>query len=272
MGLIQAIVYGIVQGLTEFLPISSSGHLLFLPAVLGWEDPGAGFTAVIQIGTVAAVLIFFRRELWGCLRDWAASLLDKSKRGTEGAILGWAIVLGTLPIVVLGLLLEEKIDTAFRSPLVVAGMLVGVALVMFAAEKIGKRERALETVRIKDGIIIGLWQVLALVPGASRSGATIAGGMFAGFDRPTAAKFSFLLSVPSVLGAGVYKLIKDVDKIAEAGVVETVVATLVAFATGYAAIAFLIRYLQTHSTVVFVVYRIALGATIVALVAQGIID
>ena len=272
MGLIQAIVYGIVQGLTEFLPISSSGHLLVLPAVLEWDDPGAGFTAVIQIGTVAAVLIFFRRELLGCLREWTASLVDKSRRGTEGARLGWAIVLGTIPIVLLGLLLEDRIDTTFRSPLVVAGMLVGVALVMLAAEKFGTRERELSAVGIKDGIVIGLWQVLALVPGASRSGSTIAGGMFAGFDRPTAAKFSFLLSVPSVFGAGVYKLLKDVDKIAEAGVAETVVATLVSFITGYAAIAFLIKYLQTHSVAVFVVYRIVLGGTIAALALQGIID
>ena len=272
MGLIQAIVYGVVQGLTEFLPISSSGHLLVVPAVLGWEDPGAGFTAVIQIGTVAAVLIFFRRELWNALRDWAASLVDSSKRGTEGARLGWAIALGTLPIVVLGLLLEKRIDTAFRSPLVVAGMLVGIALVMLAAEKFGKRERALATVRVSDGVLVGLWQAVALVPGASRSGSTIAGGLFAGFDRPTAAKFSFLLSVPSVLGSGVYKLVKDADKLAEAGVAETVVATAVAFATGYAAIAFLIRYLQTHSLALFVVYRIMLGGAVAALVVQGIID
>lgn len=272
MGLIQAVVYGVVQGLTEFLPISSSGHLLVVTKVLDWKDPGAGFTAVIQIGTVAAVVIFFRRELWNGLREWTASLVDSGRRGTEGARLGWAIALGTLPIVALGLLLETRIDTAFRSPLVVAGMLVGVALVMLAAEKFGKRERPLAAVGIQDGVVIGLWQTLALVPGASRSGSTIAGGLFAGFDRPTAAKFSFMLSVPSVLGSGVYKLVKDADKIADAGVAETVVATLVAFVTGYAAIAFLIRYLQTHSVAVFVVYRIMLGGAIAALVAQGIID
>ena len=271
MGLIQAIVYGIVQGLTEFLPVSSSGHVLIVPAVLGWDDPGSGFTAVIQIGTVFAVLIYFRNELWEALRDWSSSLVNREKRGTKGAKLGWAILVGSVPIALLGLLLEDKIDTVFRSPLVVAVMLVAVGVVMFVAEKSGKKERSLETVTVKDGIVIGLWQALALVPGASRSGSTIAGGLFGGLDRATAARFSFLLSVPSVLGSGVYKLIKDADKLVEAGVAETVVATVVSFVTGYFAIALLIRFLQKHSIVSFVVYRFALAGVVFFLVAQGII-
>lgn len=271
MGLIQAIVYGIVQGLTEFLPVSSSGHVLVVPALLGWEDPGAGFSAVIQIGTVVAVLIYFRNELWTTLRDWSSSLVNKEKRKTSGARLGWAILVGSVPIAVLGLLLEDRIDVQFRSPIIVAGMLIGVGFIMLAAEQMGKRERSLETVTVKDGLMVGLWQVLALLPGASRSGSTIAGGLFGGLDRATAARFSFMLSVPSVLGSGVYKLVKDADKLVESGVTETVVATVVSFVTGYAAISFLIKFLQKNSIVSFVWYRFALGGVVFFLVARGII-
>lgn len=185
--------------------------------------------------------------------------------------MGWAIIAGSVPIAVIGVLLESRIDTVFRSPLLVATMLVLVGSLMFVAEKLSKRERQLEDVRIVDGVFIGLWQVLALIPGASRSGATIAGGLLGGFDRATAAKFSFLLSVPSVLGAGIYKLLSDANSLSEAGFLPTLVATIVAFVTGYAAIGFLIKFLQTHSTLSFVVYRFALGALIFGLFARGLI-
>ncbi len=270
MDLIQAIVLGLVQGLTEFLPISSSGHLLLLPALFGWEDPGSGFTAVIQLGTVLAVLIYFWKDLLVAVGAWWRSLFDKSVRGTKEARLGWAVFVGTIPVVVAGLLLEEQIDTAFRSPLLVASMLVGVALVMWLAEAVGKRSRDLESVSTKDGLIVGIWQALSLVPGASRSGSTIAGALFLGMDRATAARFSFLLSVPSVLGSGVYKLVKGREELLVGGAAPTLVATIVAFVSGYAAIAFLISFLQRRSTAVFIVYRIALGGVIIALVVSGI--
>ncbi len=270
MDLIQAVVLGLVQGLTEFLPISSSGHLLLLPALFGWEDPGAGFTAVIQLGTVLAVLIYFWKDLVAACGGWWRSLFDKGARGTKEARLGWAVFVGTVPVVVVGLLLEDQIDTTFRSSLLVAGMLIGVALVMWLAEAVGKRSRDLESVSTKDGFIVGLWQALSLVPGASRSGSTIAGALFLGMDRATAARFSFLLSVPSVLASGLYKLAKDRHDLFAGGALPTIVATALAFVSGYAAIAFLVSYLQRHSTAVFIVYRIVLGSVIIALVATGI--
>jgi undecaprenyl-diphosphatase len=269
--LIQAIVLGIVQGLTEFLPISSSGHVLLVPVVFGWEDPGAGFTAVIQLGTVSAVLIYFWRELATALRAWARSLTDPEARKTPEARLGWAVFVGTVPVVVAGLLLEEQIDTTFRSPLVVAWMLIGLAVFLGVAELVGSRKRALEEVRARDGLWVGLCQALALVPGASRSGSTIMGALFLGMDRQTAARFSFLLSVPSVLGSGLYKLVKDRDELFAHGALPTVVATLAAFVSGYAAIAFLIGFLKRNSTLVFILYRIALGIAIVVLVAKGVL-
>ncbi len=271
MGLIEAIVLGLVQGLTEFLPVSSSGHVLLVPVLFGWDDPGAGFTAVIQLGTVAAVLIYFWRDLGRVLSAWGRSLFDASLRGTPDSRLGWAVFWGTLPVVVVGLLLEEQIDTAFRAPLVVAGMLVGVALVMWIAEVVSKRLRSLEDVRVSDGLVVGVWQALSLIPGASRSGSTIAGALFLGMDRQTAARFSFLLSVPSVLGSGLYKFVKDREELFAQGAMPTVVATLVAFASGYAAIAFLIAFLQKRSTAVFIAYRLALGCVIGVLVFSGVV-
>jgi undecaprenyl-diphosphatase len=270
--LTQAIVYGLVQGLTEFLPVSSSGHLLLVPALLHWPDPGAGFTAVIQLGTVLAVLIYFRTDLARAITGWWRSLFDKSLRGTNEARLGWAVFVGTIPVVIVGVLLEDKIDTAFRSALLVAGMLIGVALVMWIAEAVAKRTRVLDDVRMKDGLIVGLWQALALVPGASRSGSTIAGALFLGMDRATAARFSFLLSVPSVLASGLYKLAKDREVLFADGAAPTIVATVVAFASGYAAIAFLIAFLQKRSTAVFIGYRLVLGCAIIALALAGIIE
>ena len=272
MDLIQAIVIGLVQGLTEFLPISSSGHVLLLPALFGWEDPGAGFTAVIQLGTALAVLIYFWKDLVAAAGAWFRSLYDKEARKTQDARLGWAVFIGTIPAVVIGLALEDQIDTTFRSPLLVAGMLIAVAIVMWIAEAVGKRVRDLSSVTLKDGLIVGLWQALALVPGSSRSGSTIAGALFLGLDRPTAARFSFLLSMPSIVGSGVYKLVKEREDLLSHSAMPTVVATLVAFASGYAAIAFLIAYLQKRSTAVFIAYRFALGAVIVVLVMTGIIE
>jgi undecaprenyl-diphosphatase len=270
MDAFQAIVLGIVQGLTEFLPISSSGHLRIVPAFFGWEDPGAAFTAVVQIGTMAAVLLYFRRDLWRIASAWVRSLRDPAVRRTLDARLGWYIVLGTVPIGVLGLAFKDPIETEFRSLTLIGTTLIVFGLVMLLAEKVSRRERELDSLTVRDGVVIGCAQALALVPGVSRSGATISAGLFLNFDRTAAARYSFLLSVPAVVLSGLFEL----RHAGEGGlpVGATVVATLLAFVTGYASIAFLLRYLVRHSIGVFVGYRVVLGALVIALAAAGAIS
>ncbi|MBS1723173.1 MAG: undecaprenyl-diphosphate phosphatase [Armatimonadetes bacterium] len=269
MGLIQALVLGLIQGLTEFLPISSSGHLYLASFIPGFHDPGAGFTAVIQLGTIAAVLIYFWTDLVRIIGGWVRSFSDKSLKETPEARAGWAVFWGTIPVAVAGLLLESKIDKDFRTPLVVAGTLIGLSLLLWVADRMEKRNRTMETVTVKDGIVMGLWQCLALVPGSSRSGSTITGGLFSGFDRESAARLSFLLSVPAIVLSGLYKLFKDRHSLMEEGAMPTVVATVVAFASGLAAISFLMKYLQKKSLMPFVVYRVVLGLVVAALALSG---
>jgi undecaprenyl-diphosphatase len=266
----QAIVLGIVQGLTEFLPISSSGHLRIVPAFFGWEDPGAAFTAVVQIGTMAAVLLYFRRDLWRIATAWGRSLRDPVVRRTLDARLGWYIILGTVPIAVLGLAFKDPIETEFRSLTLIGTTLIVFGLVMLAAEKGSRRNRELDSLTVRDGVVIGCAQALALVPGVSRSGATISAGLFLNFDRTAAARYSFLLSVPAVVLSGLFEL----RHAGEGGlpVGATIVATLLAFVTGYASIAFLLRWLVGHSIGVFVAYRVVLGAVVIGLAATGAIS
>ena len=270
MDAFQAIVLGIVQGLTEFLPISSSGHLRIVPAFFGWDDPGAAFTAVVQIGTMAAVLLYFRRDLWRIASAWVRSLRDPEERRTLDARLGWYIILGTIPISVLGLAFKNPIETEFRSLTLIGTTLIAFGLVMLLAEKVSRRERELDSLTVRDGVVIGCAQALALVPGVSRSGATISAGLFLNFDRTPAARYSFVLSVPAVVLSGLFEL----RHAGEGGlpVGATVVATLLAFVTGYASIAFLLRYLVRHSIGVFVGYRVVLGALVIALAAAGAIS
>jgi undecaprenyl-diphosphatase len=270
MDAFQAIVLGIVQGLTEFLPISSSGHLRIVPAFFGWDDPGAAFTAVVQIGTMAAVLLYFRRDLWRIAFAWVRSLRDPVARRTLDARLGWYIILGTIPISVLGLAFKDPIETEFRSLTLIGTTLIAFGLVMLLAEKVSRREREIDSLTVRDGLLIGCAQALALVPGVSRSGATISAGLFLNFDRTAAARYSFLLSVPAVVLSGMFEL----RHAGEGGlpVGATVVATLLAFVTGYASIAFLLRYLVRHSIGVFVAYRVVLGALVIALASTGAIS
>lgn len=268
MSLLEAIILGLVQGLTEFLPISSSGHLYIVPALAGWDDAGAGFTAVIQLGTLAAVLLFFWKDITTTLAGWAKGFRDPASRGQDWR-LAWGIAAGTVPIAVFGLAFEDQIDTTFRQPLVVASTLAGLGLLMGFADWKGRKTKSLADVTVKDVVVMGLWQCLALVPGSSRSGCTITGGLFSGFDRATAARVSFLLSIPSVAASGLYKLVKDRELLLAEGLLPTAVATAVAFLSGWAAIAFLMKFLQTKSTAVFVVYRIILAAVIVALAFTG---
>jgi undecaprenyl-diphosphatase len=269
----EAIVLGIVQGITEFLPISSTAHLRIVPAFAGWEDPGAAFTAVTQLGTMAAVLLYFRSDLWRIARAWLRSLGDRSARRDTDARLGWYILLGTIPIGIFGLAFKDQIETGARDLYLIATALIVLGLVLLVAEKVGTRERSIEQLTTRDGVALGFAQALALVPGVSRSGATITAGLFLGLDRPSAARFSFLLSVPAVVLSGLVELgsIASGEEGEHVGAGALVVATFLAFVSGYAAIAFLLRFLATHSTIVFVVYRVALGILVLALTASGAI-
>lgn len=269
MTLLQAIIYGIVQGLTEFLPISSSGHLYLVPTLLKWKDAGAGFTAVIQLGTLAAVLIYFRTDLANLIGAWFNSLLHREIRETPEAKQAWGVFWGTIPIIIVGLLLKNYIEGAFRSPWIVAAALIGFGLLMGLSEKIGPQKVGMDGVGPKEGLMMGLWQCLALIPGSSRSGSTITGGLFMGLNRATAARYSFLLSVPSVLASGLYKLVDERDNLLQEGLTATIVGTVVSFVVGYLAVAWLMKFLQNRSTWIFVWYRVALGLIIILLAASG---
>jgi undecaprenyl-diphosphatase len=271
MNALQAIVLGIVQGLTEFLPISSTGHLRIVPAFLGWEDPGAAFSAVIQIGTMAAVLLYFRHDLWRILRTWALSLRHPELRRELDARMGWYIGLGTIPIGVFGFIFKDQIESGARSLYLIGTTLIALGLVLALAEKLGRRERDISDLRGRDALVLGLAQAAALVPGVSRSGATISGGLFLGFDRESAARYSFLLSVPAVVASGLFEL-RDIGGEGSVGAGPTILATLAAFVVGYASIAWLLRWLTSHSTGVFVVYRVGLGALVLVLTAAGAIS
>jgi undecaprenyl-diphosphatase len=270
---LESIVLGIVQGLTEFLPISSTAHLRIVPAFLGWDDPGAAFTAVTQLGTMAAVLLYFRHDLIRIALAWLRSLRDPSARRELDARLGWYIVLGTIPIGIFGVLFKDQIENGARDLYLIGSALIVLGLVLLAAEEVGTKDRSIEQIEARDGLVMGFAQALALVPGVSRSGATITGGLFLGLDRTTAARFSFLLSVPAVVLSGLLELgsILTGDEGQHVSTGRLALATVLAFVTGYAAIAWMLRYLSSHSTIVFVVYRVALGSLVLVLVASGAI-
>jgi len=268
---LQAIVEGVVQGLTEFLPISSTAHLRIVPALFGWEDPGAAFTAVVQLGTMAAVLLYFRGDLWSIARAWLAGLRDPEQRRTLDSRLGWYIILGTIPIAVLGLAFKDPIENEFRNLYLIGAALIVFGLVMAFVDETSKRERDLGTLDARDGAFIGFAQALALVPGVSRSGATISAGLWRGLDRPAAARYSFLLSVPAVVLSGLFEL-RHVGGEGGAPAGATVLATLLAFIVGYGSIAWLLRYLTRHTLGVFVAYRLVLGTLVIVLAAAGAIS
>src|SRR3954453_6199318 len=277
MSAIQAIVLGIVQGLTEFLPISSTAHLRIVPAFFGWPDPGAAFTAVVQLGTMAAVLLYFRHDLWRIARAWVRSLTDPAHRSDLDARMGWYILLGTIPIGIFGLIFSDQIETGARNLYLIGSMLIVLGVVLWVADRVGRRTRTLEQINGTDGVVIGLAQALALIPGVSRSGSTISAGLFREFDRRSAARYSFLLSVPAVVLSGLFEL-RPVGGGSHpagggaAGVGAGSLRAVVAFPVGYASIAFLLRYLVRHTMLVFVVYRVVLGAVVIALVAGGAIS
>lgn len=268
MSWFEAVVLGIVQGLTEFLPISSSGHLRFVPELFGWGDPGAAFTAVIQFGTMAAVLVYFARDLWQIATTWLRSLVRPDLRGTRDARMGWYIVLGTAPIVILGVLFKDQIETSARDLRITAWVLIGFGILLYLADHYAPQTKSVEDLTLRDGLLYGLAQSLALIPGVSRSGATITAGRLLSYDRGAAARFSFLLSVPAVVASGLFEARHVGD---EGGVPwgPTLLATLVAFVVGYAAIAWLLRWLTSHSMLVFAVYRVVVGAALLVLIQTG---
>lgn len=276
MSVFHAIVLGIVQGLTEFLPISSTAHLRIVPAFLGWEDPGAAFTAVVQLGTMAAVLLYFRDDLWRIARAWLDSLRDKGNRmATLDRRLGWLIVIGTIPIGIFGLAFKSEIESGARNLYIIGTALIVLGLVLLWAEEVSKRDRPLESITTRDGVIIGLAQAGALIPGVSRSGSTISAGLFLDFDRESAARYSFLLSVPAVVLSGLAELaslIKDGNDGAHVAFGGLAIATLFAFIVGYWSIAFLLRYLTSHSTLAFVIYRVVLGTVVLVCTGAGLIS
>ena len=271
MDAFEAIVLGIVQGLTEFLPISSSGHLRIVPAFAGWEDPGAAFTAVIQLGTMAAVLLYFRKDLIAIARGWFAGLRDPSLRGTLDSRMGWYLIVGTIPIVIFGFAFDDQIEEDARSLTLIGTTLIVLGIVLWIADHTGKRTREVDNVTWRDSLIIGFAQAAALVPGVSRSGATITAGLFLGFDRAAAARFSFLLSVPAVVLSGLYQM-RDIGGEGAVGFVPTALATIAAFVSGYLSIAFLLKFLTSHTLDVFVAYRVILGVVVLALVGADVIS
>lgn len=270
MDTLQAIVLGIVQGLTEYLPISSTAHLRIVPAIFGWDDPGAAFTAVTQLGTMAAVLIYFRTELMAVLKAWFKGLRNPEVRKTLDSRLGWYIVLGTIPIAIFGYLFRDAIETGARNLYVISIALIALGFVLLAADRLASKSRTLDRIDAGDGATIGFAQALALIPGVSRSGATITAGLLRGFTRESAARYSFLLSVPAVVLSGLFEL-REATSGDGAGLFATAVATVLAFVVGYASIAFLLRFLVRHSLTVFVVYRVVLGSIVLGLVSTGAI-
>jgi undecaprenyl-diphosphatase len=268
---LEAIVLGIVQGLTEFLPISSTAHLRIVPAIVGWKDPGAAFTAVVQLGTMLAVLVYFRADLWRILRTWAASLRRPELRGELDARMGWYIGLGTIPIAIFGVIFSDQIESGGRNLYLIGVALIVFGLIMAWADAVGAKRRPLGSLDARDGTLIGLAQALALIPGVSRSGSTISAGLLRGFDRAAAARYSFLLSVPAVVLSGLFEA-RKIGGAGQPGAGSAVLATALAFVVGYASIAFLLRYLARHSLVAFTVYRVVLGTLVLALTAAGAIS
>lgn len=269
----QTIVLAILQGLTEFLPVSSSGHLAIASRLFFAGDAGASFTAVTQLGTEAAVLIYFAKDIWRILTAWFGGLTDAGRR-TADYWLGWWVIIGTIPICVLGLLFKDQIRSGARNLWVVATAMIVFSAVIALAEYLGKQTRAVEQLTWKDSVIVGLAQCLALVPGVSRSGATISAGLFLGMNRELAARFGFLLAIPAVLASGLFSLpdaFKPVTEGMSATGPQLAVAIAIAFVVGYAAVSWFLKFLVRHSMYWFVGYRVVLGVTVLALLGTGVV-
>lgn len=281
MSFIEAIILGLVQGLTEFLPISSSAHLRivgeFLPSA---TDPGATFTAITQLGTELAVLIYFWKDITRIIGTWFRSFGSRGGAHSGGiqkndpdVRLGWIIIIGTIPIVLVGYFAQEYIRDALRSLWITAIVLIVFGILLGLADYLGRKAKPLEELSYRDGVLVGFAQMLALIPGVSRSGASTSAGLALGYTRPAAARFSFLLAVPAVFGSGLYELVHSFGEPEGAyGYAETAVATVIAFGVGFAVIAFLMKYISTHSFLPFVIYRLVLGTALIVLLSVGILQ
>lgn len=287
MDFLEAIILGLLQGLTEFLPVSSSAHLRIFGDLVGWGDPGATFTAITQLGTELAVLIYFWKDITRIIGKWFRSFGAKGgahsagiQKGDPDVRLGWIIIIGTVPIVLAGFFLQEYIRTSLRSLWITAIVLIVFGVILGVVDRLGRKVKTVENLTYRDGLMIGFAQMLALVPGVSRSGASTSAGLVLGYERPSAARFSFLLAVPAVFGSGLYETYTALtcEPGADAGcgtgygMLPTIAATVVAFAVGFAVIAFLMRYISTRSFLPFVIYRILLGGVLIALLATGVLQ
>jgi len=272
---LNAIILGLVQGLTEFLPISSSAHVRIVGELMGLgADPGAAFTAIIQLGTEVAVVVYFAADIWKIISRWFLALFGRIPRNDPSAKLGWYIIFGSVPIVVLGLIFQKTIETTFRSLWIIAGTLIVFGILLGIADYVGAKKRRLKDLTIPHAAVFGVAQSFALIPGVSRSGGTITAGLFLGYERAAAARYSFLLAIPAVFGSGLYELYKTIKSpTAEYFTgAETAVATLVAFVVGLVVIAFFMNYISKRSFLPFVVYRILLGIVLIVLLATGVIS
>jgi undecaprenyl-diphosphatase len=270
---LEALILGLVQGLTEFLPISSSAHLRILGEFLpGAQDPGAAFTAITQLGTETAVVVFFWRDIVRIVSHWFGSFTGRVPRNDPDARMGWLIIVGSVPIVVLGILFQDEIETTLRSLWIVATMLVVFGIILGLADWAGAKNRRLDQLTVPHGLFFGLAQSLALIPGVSRSGGTITIGLFLGYERAAAARYAFLLAIPAVFGSGFYQLFKSLGEPSVYGPVETAAATLVAFVVAILVIAFFMSYISKRSFLPFVIYRIVLGGLLFVLLGTGAIQ
>jgi undecaprenyl-diphosphatase len=268
---LQAIVLGISQGLTEFLPISSTAHTLVVSKLLGWPDPGAAFTAVTQIGTELAVVLYFRRDIVRIIRAWSASLVEAEMRSNPDAEMGWYVIIGTIPIGIAGLAFKSSIETTARNLWLVAGALIFMGVLLGLADRYASHTKSESDLNPKNAVLFGLGQALALIPGVSRSGATITAGLAMGFKRDVVARYSFLLAIPAVFASAALTA-GDISTDSFVNWPATVVATVVAFVVGYFVIASLMKYLQTRTFLPFVIYRISLGTLLLVLLATGVLS
>ena len=273
MNYVDAIILGIVEGLTEFLPVSSTGHLTIAEKILGLRTDDAavtGFTAVVQMGAIAAVIVYFARDIANIVRTWVLGLAKPEYRGHRDFRMGWYVILGTIPVGIVGFALKDVIKNDLRSLWVVAIALICWSPVMWAAERWGRQDRSEKRLNLTDSVVVGLVQCVSLLPGVSRSGATISAGLFRGLDRVTATRLSFFLSIPALLAAGIFELKDALGGDISPG--ETIVGTVVAFVVAYASVAWLLRFVAHHAITWFIPYRVAVGALLLVLLASGVMS
>ncbi|MGO1950015.1 MAG: undecaprenyl-diphosphate phosphatase [Mycobacteriaceae bacterium] len=274
MGWMQTIILSIVQGLTEFLPVSSSGHMRIVSQLVWGEDAGASFTAVIQLGTELAVLVFFAKDIWMILTAWFAGVFDRSKRDNLDYRMGWMVIAGTIPVGIVGFFFQDIIRDNLRNLWITAAVLILFSFVFIWAEKVGTHKRDYDRLTMKDAILMGLAQCLSLIPGVSRSGATVSAGLFLNLDREVATRFSFLLAIPAVLASGLFSLPDAFDpasgQAASGG--QLFVGAAIAFVLGYVSIAWLLKFVANHSFAWFAAWRIPVGVIVMILLATGTIN